>query len=373
MATPQKRLNPRNVTFFSSTLLGALILVPIYIWNNGLPWPLVALTLVLYVLTTWSITGGYHRLFSHRAYEAHPLLKFIYLFFGTAAFQGSALEWCADHRIHHRHTDTEKDPYNIKQGFWWAHIGWIFYEPGGRNLEDFPEDLKKEPLFVFQFKHYGILAVICGFGMPTVIGALMGYPFGGFLFGGVLRMVLASQSTFLINSYAHTFGRRPYNNRQTARDSFILGVLAMGEGYHNYHHQFASDYRNGVRWYQWDPTKWSIRFFSWIGLTWRLKTIPKVEIIRARVRNEEATLLARGIPREKVQALKEQVEASMSRMKLMRESYIEFKRSVRSNIEEYSKYKKKLLKAEVRVANVQFRAALAAWSLYAHVWSHKPF
>jgi stearoyl-CoA desaturase (delta-9 desaturase) len=229
-----------------------------------------------------STTGGYHRLFAHRTYRGAAPVRLFYLLFGAAGGQASVVNWASDHRSHHARTDTEEDPYNIRRGFWWAHVGWLLYRdaaPDRRNVND----LLADPLVRFQDRHYLSLLLGIGFLMPTLLASIWGDAIGGLLVAGFLRLLVQYHSTFSINSVAHTIGRRPYTTAVSARDSFITAILTLGEGYHNYHHRFPGDYRNGIRFYQFDPTKWWIWLLSKFGMTWGLKRVPPEEIRRARL------------------------------------------------------------------------------------------
>ncbi len=379
MTTSPKKLQWVNILFFSLTGLGALILTPLYLYLNGFSWSLLALFFIYVSFTSMSITAGYHRFLSHRSYEANPIVKLAFLLFGAGAFQGSALQWSADHRRHHRHVDTEKDPHNIHEGFLWAHIGWLFYEEPKDMQSVYPEDLLQDKLVMWQHRNYVVIAITMCFGLPLAVGFLMGSPFGGLLFGGLLRVVAGSHSTFLINSYAHTFGRRTYSEIQTARDSLLLAIFAFGEGYHNYHHQFASDYRNGIRWYQWDPTKWLIGSLALVGLTTRLKKIPAVEIQKARLRAEERSLLSRGFPAERIEMLKHKREAAQLRIKEIREEWARLKADMRAQSREKylamkANYRERFLKlkAERKANALERKAAIRQWSVYLRTWRRIP-
>jgi stearoyl-CoA desaturase (delta-9 desaturase) len=238
-----------------------------------------------------SITAGYHRLFSHRTYGCSRLLRCFYLFFGAASGQASALSWSADHRKHHANTDGEEDPYNIRRGFWWAHIGWLLYRSPPTDRARV-KDLDGDPLIRFQDRHYLSILWVAGMLLPTLLGALWGDAAGALLVAGFLRLAIQYQATFSINSVAHTLGRRPYSTSVSARDSWVTAILTLGEGYHNYHHRFPADYRNGVRWYQFDPTKWWIWLLSRLGLAWSLRRVPAEMARRAR----EAVARAKGLP-----------------------------------------------------------------------------
>lgn len=355
-----KRLNWVNTLFLIGTPLGAAILLPVHAHFAGFRWETLAIFIVYCTCTSMSITAGYHRYLAHRSYDCKPIVKLFYLLFGAAAFQGSALQWATDHRRHHRHVDTDVDPHNINQGFWYAHVGWLFLKEEPRYRDVFEADLLKDKLIVWQHKYFVAIAIGMGFGFPMLVGWCFGNPIGGLLWGGLLRVVVTNHSTFLINSLAHTLGKRPYSDKQTARDSLLMAILAYGEGYHNYHHQFASDYRNGIRWYHWDPTKWLIRAMSLFGWTYRLKLVPQTEILRARMRTEQARLVQRGVPLERVQMLKAKVEEAQVRWRSLKADYTARKK----NVQEQSRAKLIHIKAEIRVAKLEFEMAYRQWSAY---------
>ena len=247
-----------NALMFALTFAAAAVLVPWYGLTHGFSTADWCVFAFLLVANGMAITAGYHRLWAHRTYEAHWTLRLLYLVFGTMALQNSVFAWCSGHRTHHLHVDdVERDPYSARRGFWFSHIGWMLREyPSGR--EDFRNipDLKKDPMLVFQHRYYVPLAVGVNFGLPLAAGLLFHDVWGMLILAGVLRLVWSHHVTFFINSLAHMWGSRPYTEDNTARDNPVLAVITYGEGYHNFHHIFAHDYRNGVRWWQWDPTKW---------------------------------------------------------------------------------------------------------------------
>lgn len=244
-------------------------------------WWTIALAAFWLILCIVSITGGYHRLFAHRTYRAAKSVRLFYLLFGAASGQGSALRWSGDHRVHHARTDEDEDPYNIKRGFWWAHWGWLIYRtpPADQKIV---RDLLADPLVRFQDRFYLPLAIAFGFLLPALIGWIWGDLLGALLLAGFFRIAVQYEATFCINSVAHSIGRKPYSADTSARDSHLAALLTMGEGYHNYHHRFPADYRNGVRFYQFDPTKWWIWLLSLAGLAWDLKRVPEDAIAKAR-------------------------------------------------------------------------------------------
>ncbi len=276
------KFNWFNITFISFNTLVGLIGAPIYIAYNGLAWDEVALFVFFCIATGMAITVGYHRLFAHVTYKAHPLVRFLLIFFGSAAFEQSALAWSSQHRDHHRFVDTENDPYSIKKGFFWAHMGWLVagkYQFHYTNVDD----LVRSPLIMHQAKYYVPWAVTAGVITPVVIGSFFGHALSAFLLSVCFRVTLVYHSTWCINSVCHMFGNRTYDKDATARDHWLVAILTFGEGYHNFHHRFPSDYRNGVRWYHWDPSKWMIAVMEKVGLVRDLMRVPEASITRARL------------------------------------------------------------------------------------------
>jgi stearoyl-CoA desaturase (delta-9 desaturase) len=272
-----------NALMFALTFAAAAILVPWYGLTRGFS-PAAWVAFVLFAgANGMAITAGYHRLWAHRTYEAHWSLRVLFLIFGTMSLQNSAFAWCSGHRQHHLHVDDEdKDPYSARRGFWFSHIGWMLREyPSGRpDFSNIP-DLKKDPMLAFQHRYYLPLALATNFGLPLAAGLLFHDVWGMLILAGVLRLVWSHHVTFFINSLAHMWGSRPYTEDNTARDNPVLAVITYGEGYHNFHHIFTNDYRNGVRWWQFDPSKWLIGALEYTGLTWKLKRTPVFQIQRA--------------------------------------------------------------------------------------------
>ncbi|MDO8462037.1 MAG: fatty acid desaturase [Deltaproteobacteria bacterium] len=353
-----------NVLFLTLSPLVAVVGVSIYLFYHGLQAGDLWLFFVMLTLSGFAITAGYHRYFSHRTYECHPILQFLYLIFGAAALQNSVLHWASDHRCHHLYTDQERDPYNIKKGFFWAHMGWIFYQyKPDRNFETIP-DLKINKLVLWQHRYYMPIGIGIGFVLPTLIGFAYGSPWGGFLVGGLLRAVVLHHTTFLINSAAHWFGRQTYTNKNSARDNGVMAFFTFGEGYHNFHHAFPNDYRNGILFHHWDPAKWWIRLMSWVGMTWRLNRVSEWAIAEAQLRMNllEVRPLLEKQPAERRQSLQErldnvarQFETAMARMIQVRQEYRKCLAAKQvATGEEYRR-----LKSEWRLKKIQCGKALA--------------
>lgn len=359
---PQNRkLYWPNIIYLVASPLIVVSLVPYYLYSHGFEWKIWLFALVLGAATSLSITGGYHRLFAHRSYSARSWVKILFLLFGGGAFQGSVLKWATDHRRHHRYVDTDKDPYNINQGFWYAHIGWLLVEDDPNFKDRFAADLLNDKLVFLQHEYYLFVAFGMGVIFPTLIGYWLGSAIGGFLIAAALRLVVTNHSTFFINSLCHTLGKQPYSDEHSARDSYLMAFLAFGEGYHNFHHQFQSDYRNGIRWFDWDPTKWIVGFLASIGSASNLKRISQETIIKARVVMEEKRLIREGIPAEAIHPFRIKVEEAGRKWKIMRADYL----AMKAGVKERSQEKMKSLKKEMKRSRREFKAAWQLWIAYA--------
>lgn len=281
---PADRINWVTSSFLCGTLFLTLTAVPLYLWFFGLDWFQVALFFALFFACGFSISLGYHRLFSHITFQAKWPVRLFTLIFGAAAFENSVLMWCSEHRNHHKHVDHDDDPYCISKGFFFAHIGWLLFKLDPEGPYDNVPDLQKDRLVVWQDRYVQHIAVAISFILTPILGFLWNGcegALGAFLIAGVARIVVLQHCTFFINSACHYFGRQPYSEKCSARDSFIMALFTFGEGYHNYHHEFQHDYRNGVKPWEFDPTKWIIWTFSKLGLTRNLRRVPNEKILAA--------------------------------------------------------------------------------------------
>jgi stearoyl-CoA desaturase (delta-9 desaturase) len=288
---PFHRVNWLTSSFLIGTFVLTLTALPVYLWYFGFDWFQLAMFFVFLAASGFSVTLGYHRLFSHLAFRAKWPVRLFVLLFGAGAFENSVLMWSSEHRRHHKHVDHEEDPYDISKGFFHAHIGWLLFKLLPQPPFDNVNDLKKDPWIRWQHRYIHLLAVMIGMGLPcAAVGAIWdGWAgaLGGLLIGGVAKTVVLQHCTFFINSACHTVGRQPYSTRCSARDSFLMALFTFGEGYHNYHHEFQHDYRNGVMPWQWDPTKWIIWLLSKIGLTGGLRRAAReaIQAAQAQVRS----------------------------------------------------------------------------------------
>jgi len=286
-----------SAIFLSCTMASTLVGLPVFLYHFGgqINWWLHGVMFLgMFIASGLSITLGYHRLFSHLSFKAKWPVRLFTLIFGATAMENSALEWCSDHRRHHKHTDDDADPYNIQLGFLHAHIGWVVFRPIGGDVPlTNVKDLKADPLVRWQHKWWGVIGIVVGYGLPALIGWLAEGGIGvaaGLLISGAARQVMVHHMTFFINSLCHTLGGQPYSNRCSAKDSWFMSLFTFGEGYHNFHHEFSHDYRNGVKPWQFDPTKWSIRLLEFVGLTSNLRRVPNETIDIAEIRETERRL-----------------------------------------------------------------------------------
>lgn len=360
-------INWLNAFFLTITALIALIGMPLYVYFVGISWPLIGVFLFYLAATGSSITAGYHRLFAHRAYETNRYIKLFYLLFGAAACENSALKWAADHRDHHRFVDQDADPYNIRRGFFYAHMGWIFIKRPEDLTLDSVGDLSQDALVRWQHRFYFPLAILVGGAFPLLIGYFLGDALGCFLLAGVTRTVMVHHSTFFINSLCHFVGKQPYSLKDSSRDSGVVAILTLGEGYHNFHHRFQYDYRNGVRWYHFDPTKWLVKTLETFGLAKNLRRASDVHIFQARldVQKEQVQEKLAAFSQEVRTNMEEKIRAAHSALLAAHASWRNLKADCRSAKESFNKHKIPTLKFEQNLHKVRshFLATRASWSV----------
>jgi len=251
----------------------------------------VVLALGMFVLVHLSISVGLHRLYSHKAYRATKPLEIFLVLFSAAAFQASIIVWAYQHRMHHEHSDTDKDPYSVEHGFWWAHIGWIWRTKAEID-PNAVKDLRRNKRVLWQDGFHLQLAILMSFVLPTcVAAALWNDPYGGCLVAGFLRLAAQYRTTWMINSVAHTYGFRRYESGGSARFSPWLAISTMGENSHERHHLAPEDYRAGVKWYHLDIAKWFIELCSVFGLASGLRSMPESAVL---LRAQRKASQARG-------------------------------------------------------------------------------
>ena len=366
---PFHRINWPTSLFLAITLLVSVTALPIYLWHFGLDWFQVALLLITFAASSMSITLGYHRLFSHMAFKAKWPVKLGVLVFGASAFEGSALEWCTDHRRHHKFVDHDDDPYDITKGFFHAHMGWLLFKLRPIPPMDNVPDLLADRMVMFQHRHFPLIGAIVNLGLVPAIGWLWGgwqSALGALLIGSVLRVVLVEHSTFCINSFCHMIGTRPYSTRCSARNSWIMALFTFGEGYHNYHHEFQHDYRNGVKPWQFDPTKWAIWAMSKVGLTSGLRRVPDEKIQLAEIAEQQKQLdeVMAARPAKRCETTRRLLDAAQEQLHHAAQTWeqrkTEYARATEKKIEA-SKEKIAQLNRDFEEAAANLRHAIQEW------------
>ena len=286
---------------------------------SGITWQAVAICVALYWLRMFAITAGYHRYFSHRAYSTSRLFQFVLAFLAQSTAQKSVLWWAAKHRHHHLHSDTPQDVHSPRhKGFFYSHVGWIFYRQHDLTdlvkVADFSALPELRWLHRFEQLPAVILAVLC-FWIAGWSGLVVGF---------VWSTVLLFHATFCINSLAHVHGRKRYVTGDDSRNNWWLAFFTMGEGWHNNHHAYQSSARQGFRWWEIDLTFYVLKALSFAGVVRELKT-PPVEVLRneqrlgSRVVNRAAEQLAACFNPERI-ALAISVALHASELTALREA-----------------------------------------------------
>ena len=274
------------LTVVVAPLIGVILAVRL-LWQSAVSWSDIALMLVMYSLIALGITVGFHRMLTHRSFTPHPVVKFILLVLGSMAFEGPALSWAATHIKHHAVSDREGDPHSPTDGFFHAHLGWLFT----KQMEDpnvYCRHLVKDPIINFVSRTF-ILWAALSLVIPFAIGG-----WHGLLWGGLVRMFLTHHVTWSVNSVCHTFGKRPYETNDASRNEWVVGLLAFGEGWHNNHHAFPRSAIHGLRWWQFDLSGILIVTLERLGLATDVYRIPPDMMERRAART--AALRATHIP-----------------------------------------------------------------------------
>jgi stearoyl-CoA desaturase (delta-9 desaturase) len=262
-------------TFYKGMVLVAVIgpfiatLYAIYtLWNRAVHWSDMAILLGMYTCITFGVTAGFHRMLTHRSFNPHPIVKFLLLVFGSMSLEGNALEWAATHVKHHAQSDHEGDPHSPVEGFFHAHLGWLFNDKTA-DPNVYCRNLVKDPLVVFVSRTFFIW-VLLSLLIPFALGG-----WTGLLWGGLVRIFLVHHVTWSVNSICHLFGRRMFETSDQSHNEWIVGLLAFGEGWHNNHHAFPRSAFHGMRWWQIDFSGYFIWTLEHLGLAKDVYRVPK--------------------------------------------------------------------------------------------------
>jgi stearoyl-CoA desaturase (delta-9 desaturase) len=293
---------PQKLTMLASVgvpFLG-LIAAIVMLWNRensvvSVGWTEITLMLVMYAITGFGVTIGFHRLLTHRSFECPRPIRYLLAVCGSIAGQGMCIRWCATHRRHHQLADHEGDPHSphlhgggiggFFRGMWHAHLGWCFDADKPDLQRSIPDLLADRPLVIID-KLY-LVWVIGGILMPGVILGLVTMSWqglvAGVVWGGLVRIFLLHHITWSINSICHVFGTRPYESGDHSTNNYPIAVLSLGEGWHNNHHAFPTSARHGLRWWQFDASWCLITLMKWTGLAWNVR-VPNEAALQAKRR-----------------------------------------------------------------------------------------
>ncbi len=238
---------------------------------------LVVAALVLYATGGLGITLCFHRTLTHRGLRLRKPLEYALAILGTLALQGDPIRWIATHRKHHAHADAHGDPHDIHGGFRWAHMRWL-YKPN--DAMPTPEELRHFAPDLYASRFYRSLKYLH---LPLQIGLAGGlFALGGWMFviwGVFVRLVISYHATWLVNSAAHSLGYRTYRTGDRSTNCWWVALISWGEGWHNNHHAFPYSARHGLRWFEIDPTWWSVRFLALLRLADRIR-IPSTQALK---------------------------------------------------------------------------------------------
>lgn len=277
----------KNVVIYIYFHIAALY--GIYLCFASAKWATIAWAFFLHSFGAFGITGGVHRLWAHRSYKAKWPLRLIAAVANTVSAQNDIFEWCRDHRVHHKFSETNADPHNAKRGFFFAHVGWLLCKKHpdvlrrGKTVD--VSDLLEDPIVFYQRKFYAPLALIFCFIIPAVVPWYFWNEslITAFFVASIARYVITLNITWLVNSAGHLWGSHPYDKNINPAENRFVAFFAAGEGWHNYHHVFPWDYKTAeLGDYGMNITTAIIDCFAWLGLAYDLKTVPK-KVVHDRV------------------------------------------------------------------------------------------
>jgi stearoyl-CoA desaturase (delta-9 desaturase) len=275
-------------------LAGAIVLL----WGVAFNWWYLLLFGGMSIVSAAGITVGYHRLCTHKSFTTSAVLRYLFAAAGSMAVQGPVIRWCAEHRKHHQHSDTEDDPHSphmSRHGSWGegvmgtlrgafhAHVGWLF-AGHTKALGKYSADLRADLALALADRQF-VYWVIAGLVVPALLAGFISMSWWGvllgFLWGGLVRVLLVHHITWSVNSVCHLWGTKPFDSHDESRNNAVVALLAMGEGWHNNHHAFPTSARHGLRWWEFDFSYCLIRLLAMVGLARNVR-VPSRERVQSR-------------------------------------------------------------------------------------------
>lgn len=290
MTLLERRITIAAVVVPFLAFLGAVVLL----WGGAVTWRDLAILGVMYAFVGFGVTIGFHRLLTHRSFDAPTPVRMALAIFGSMSVQGAVIHWVADHRKHHTFTDEEGDPHSphteggegwrgVLRGMWHAHTGWLFDGDQRTSARRFAPDLKKDPAIRFVDRYF-LLWVALGLAIPFAAGFAIGGTLTAgltaLLWGGLVRIFVLHHATWSVNSVCHMYGKRPFVTDDESRNNWVVALVSLGEGWHHNHHAFPTSAKHGLQGRQFDPSYWLIRGMAAVGLASNLREPKPAEIER---------------------------------------------------------------------------------------------
>jgi stearoyl-CoA desaturase (delta-9 desaturase) len=252
------------------------------LWGNLLGWSDVVVFAFMYVISGFGVTVGFHRMLTHRAFQTHKVTRYVFAYLGMLSVQGPVIDWVADHRKHHAHTDVEGDPHSphvghghgVKgalKGLWHAHVGWLWRTHGEASARKYAKDLVEDRGMRILNRKFPLI-VVGSLLIPAVLGGLLSWSwwgaFTGMLWGGFARIFFQHHVTWSVNSVCHFFGKRRFDIEDHSTNVFWLAIPSFGESWHHNHHAFPRSAAHGLRWWEIDISAALINLMKRLGLAW---------------------------------------------------------------------------------------------------------
>jgi stearoyl-CoA desaturase (Delta-9 desaturase) len=270
MSTFEVTRNPRSIAWLKASPFFAIQIAAVAgIFWFGWSWSGALLSVALYYVRMFGVTGAYHRYFSHRTYRTSRAFQFFLALLAMTSVQKGVLWWASHHRTHHRNSDQPNDVHSVLQdGFWWSHVGWIVSRQYDSTDLSKVKDLARFPELRFLDRFHILVPIAYATGLYLVGGSW------ALFWGFFVSTTLLWHGTFTINSLTHVFGSQRYVTTDNSRNHLLLALITMGEGWHNNHHYYQRSVNQGFFWWEIDPTYYVLRALSWVGLVWDLHTPP---------------------------------------------------------------------------------------------------